>query len=143
MLVQALRQLACSRGCAAMDKPEPNPISGSIIAAAIVCAGVSATAQQPAPRIDIAAMPVGTVPLGCTVARTGSGGDAEWRVVADPSAASGKAIAQTSSDTTDYRFPLAIYDGFTAANLEVAVHFKPIAGRIDQAGGIAIRLASP
>jgi hypothetical protein len=49
-------------------------------------------------------------------------------------------LAQTSTDQTDYRFPLAIYDPLTAANLDASVRFKAVAGRIDRAGGLAIRL---
>ena len=44
-----------------------------------------------------------------TVWRTGQGAPAQWAIVADPTAAGGRAIAQTSTDKTDYRFPLAIY----------------------------------
>ena len=57
------------------------------------------------------------------------------------SVAGGRVLAQTSSDQTDYRFPLAIYDRVNARNVEVTVRFKPVAGRIDRAGGIAVRLA--
>jgi hypothetical protein len=60
-----------------------------------------------------------------------------------PSAAGGKAIAQTSSDRTDYRFPLAIYEPISARDVEVTLRFKPVAGRVDQAGGIAFRTTSP
>jgi hypothetical protein len=63
--------------------------------------------------------------------------------VADPTAAAQKAIAQTSTDRTDYRFPLAVYEPLSAANVEVSIRFKPVAGKVDQAGGIAVRLASP
>ena len=75
-----------------------------------------------------------------TIWRTGQGGPAAWAAVADPTAAGGRAIAQTSTDKTDYRFPLAIYRPFSGKNLDVAVRFKPVAGSIDQAGGIALRL---
>ena len=46
-------------------------------------------------------------------------------------------------DQTDYRFPLAIYDKLVAVNVDVTVRFKAVAGRVDRAGGIAIRLADP
>ena len=105
--------------------------------------GPSAVAEKPATRIDIATMPAGAPPPGFAVARTGSGAAAEWRVVDDPTAASKKAIAQTSKDTTDYRFPLAIYEALAAKNVDVVVHFRPVAGTVDQAGGIAVRLAGP
>ena len=51
-----------------------------------------------------------------------------------------KVIAETSADSTDYRFPICIYDGVTATNVEVSVRFKPIAGRVDQAGGLIARV---
>lgn len=93
--------------------------------------------------IDIATMPLGAAPAGFVGGLTGQGTPGHWSVVADPSAAGGRAIAQTSTDTTDYRFPLAVYQGASAANLEVSLRFKPVGGKVDQAGGIAIRLASP
>jgi hypothetical protein len=78
-----------------------------------------------------------------TIWRTGQGGPAEWAVVDDPTAAAGQAIAQTSADKTDYRFPLAIYKPHSGKNVEVSVRFKPVAGMVDQAGGLAVRLQTP
>jgi hypothetical protein len=72
--------------------------------------------------------------------RTGEGGAAEWSLVADASAAGGRAIAQVSKDKTNYCFPLAIHKPFSGKDLEVLVRFKPVAGTVDQAGGIAVRL---
>jgi hypothetical protein len=63
--------------------------------------------------------------------------------VTDPSAAGQKAIAQTSKDTTDYRFPLAVYQPVSAKNVDVVVRFKPVGGSVDQAGGVAVRLMTP
>ncbi|MEW6454849.1 MAG: hypothetical protein AB1490_29705 [Pseudomonadota bacterium] len=75
--------------------------------------------------------------------RTGQGGPAQWTVVADTTATNGAAIEQTSTDKTDYRFPLAIYKPVSARNVEVTLRFKPIAGTVDRAGGIAVRLTDP
>jgi hypothetical protein len=100
-------------------------------------------AQKVQTQIDIEAMPPEAPPPGFTFWRTGSGGAGEWRVVVDPSAAAKKAIAQVSKDTTDYRFPLAVYQPISAKNVDVVVRFKPVAGSVDQAGGIAIRLTTP
>ena len=50
-------------------------------------------------------------------------------------------IEQTSTDRTDYRFPLAIHESLSAPDLDVEVRFKAVAGKVDQAGGIAVRLA--
>ena len=63
--------------------------------------------------------------------------------MADPTAAAQKAIAQTSTDRTDYRFPLAVYQPISARNVDVVVRFKPVGGTVDQAGGIAVRLTTP
>jgi hypothetical protein len=75
--------------------------------------------------------------------RTGQGKDGKWVVVADPTAANGRAIAQMSKDRTDYRFPLAVYKPYSGKNLEISVRFKPVAGTVDEAGGVALRLLTP
>jgi hypothetical protein len=103
----------------------------------------TAHAQHAMTQINIAGMQPGTPPPGFSFARTGSGAAGDWRVVADPSAAGQKAIAQISRDRTDYRFPLAVYEAISARNVDVVVRFKPVDGTVDQAGGIAVRLASP
>jgi hypothetical protein len=84
---------------------------------------------------------VGGLPDGFQMARTGKGAPSAWAVVEDTSVVGGRVLAQISSDQTDYRFPLAIYDRANAKDVEVSVRFKPVAGRIDRAGGIAVRLA--
>jgi hypothetical protein len=76
-------------------------------------------------------------------ARTGRGEAGKWTIIADPTAAQGRAIAQVSKDRTDYRFPLAIYQPYKGKNSEVSVRFIAVAGTADQAGGIAIRLSTP
>jgi hypothetical protein len=52
-------------------------------------------------QINIAGMQLGVVPPGFSFARTGNGAAGDWRVVADPSAAGQKAIAQIGQDRTD------------------------------------------
>jgi hypothetical protein len=91
--------------------------------------------------IAIDRMTPGSPPAGFTFATTGRGGAGEWNVVEDRTASMGRAIEQRSTDRTDYRFPLAIDDSFSAADLDVELRFKAVGGRIDQAGGIAVRLA--
>lgn len=93
--------------------------------------------------IAIDQMPLGQPPHGFAFARTGQGGPSQWAVTDDPSASTGRAIEQTSTDRADYRFPVAIYQTESAANLEVSVRFKAVAGKIDQAAGIAVRLRDP
>jgi hypothetical protein len=91
--------------------------------------------------IAIDKMTVGAAPADFEFARTGQGVPAQWTVAADATASGGRAIEQTSTDRTDYRFPLAIYQGTSAQNVDLTVHFKAVAGKVDQAGGIVVRLA--
>ena len=90
--------------------------------------------------IAIDRMKFGSPPAGFTFARTGRGEDGAWSVVEDKTAQAGQAIEQTSADRTNYRFPLAIPDSFSAADVAVEIRFKAVGGKIDQAGGIALRL---
>jgi len=93
--------------------------------------------------ILIEKMAVGVAPTDFEFARTGQGAIGQWVVVEDATAASKRAIEQSNTDGADYRFPLAIYQPVSARNVEVALRFKPVAGRVDQAGGIAVRVTSP
>jgi hypothetical protein len=103
-------------------------------------APLSATAETGAAMIAIDRMTPGSPPAGFTFARTGRGQQGEWTVTPDRTSSTGQTIEQTSTDRTDYRFPLAITEGPSAANVDVEVHFKAVAGKTDQAGGIAVRL---
>ncbi len=111
-------------------------IGGALVTAA-------SQAQQAMTQVNIAGMQPGVAPPDFAFARTGEGPISAWKVVPDPTAAAQKAIAQTSQDRTDYRFPLAIYQPVSAGNVDVIVRFKPVSGSVDQAGGIAVRLADP
>ena len=103
---------------------------------------IAGTASAQGTRMDFESDPVGALPAGVTTALTGSGGPVAWAIVEDASAPAGpKVLAQTSADRTDYRFPLAIFGAPVAADLEVAVKFKPVTGEVDRAAGIALRLA--
>jgi len=99
-----------------------------------------AQAQDSTLRIPFTPGPAG-LPAGFSIARTGKGAAAAWTAIADPDVPGGYVLAQTSTDPTDDRFPLAIYDPVTAVNLAVTVRLKAVAGRVDRAGGLAIRLA--
>ncbi|MFB9265268.1 hypothetical protein ACFFWD_19270 [Bradyrhizobium erythrophlei] len=91
--------------------------------------------------IEIERMTLGAPPAGFSFGRTGQGAGGEWTVTADPTALGGRAIEQSSTDRTDHRFPLAIHESLSAVNLEVVIRFKAVAGKVDQAGGVAVRLA--
>ncbi|HEV7877262.1 hypothetical protein [Bradyrhizobium sp.] len=72
-------------------------------------------------------------------AMTGNGVPGEWSVVRNDAV---QALAQTGTDPTDDRFPLAIYRPFSGRNVYVSIRFMPIAGKIDQAGGVVVRFRS-
>jgi hypothetical protein len=94
-------------------------------------------------EINVSAMKIGAPPADFDFGRTGKGETGRWLVVEDATATKARAIAQMSSDATNYRFPLAIYKPVLARDLEVDLRFKPVSGKVDQAGGIAVRLTSP
>ena len=80
---------------------------------------------------------------GFSFARTGNGAVSDWQVQSDESTPNQRVLVQTSTDSTDYRFPLAIYPAIDAANVEATVRFKAVAGRVDRAGGLMVRYADP
>jgi 3-keto-disaccharide hydrolase len=83
---------------------------------------------------------VGKAPAGFSFALTGQGKPGVWVVAKDPSSPGGKnVLAQTDSDPTGYRFPVAVFDGLTATDVDVSVKFKPISGKKDQGAGIVWR----
>jgi hypothetical protein len=95
-----------------------------------------------AEEIDFATAENGPAPAAFdTRMRTGGGRPGRWEVVSDNTAKGSKALAQLEADPTDYRFPLAIYLPAMIADLEATTRFKPMSGKVDQAGGLAVRLA--
>jgi hypothetical protein len=118
-------------------RPYPDAL---LLACMLAFAPLSATAETGATMIAIDRMTPGSPPAGFSFARTGQGREGEWTVTSDATSPAGKVIEQTSTDRTDYRFPLAIHESLSAINVDVEVRFKAMAGKTDQAGGIAVRL---
>src|SRR5207237_9597156 len=86
----------------------------------------------------------GQLPAKFHGAKTGGGTQEKWIVTADPSAPSkANGVAQTSTDQTDYRFPLLISDEGSFQDLDLGVMFKAVSGSIDLAGGLVFRLRDP
>jgi hypothetical protein len=123
----------------------PCPRLMSLAALAFCLTGEPRTvlAQDKGVEVNIAGMKAGNPPDDFEFGRTGQGGPGQWRVVSDPAAKGRQAIEQTSTDATSFRFPLAIYKPLSARNVDVSLRFKPISGKVDQAGGIAVRLTTP
>ncbi|MHC2087425.1 hypothetical protein [Methylobacterium sp. CM6244] len=72
--------------------------------------------------------------------QTGPGAAGRWDSVADDGGTGGRAVEQSSDDPTDGRFPLLIRKAAAPANVTVRVRIKPMAGSVDRAGGLAVRL---
>src|SRR5262245_9272621 len=79
----------------------------AVVALCLGCAPSAAWGQSM--RVNTAAMAAGSPPADFEFARTGSGHIGAWQVVNDDTSKDGRAIEQTNTDATDYRFPLAIY----------------------------------
>ena len=82
----------------------------------------------------------GKPPSGFLFTRTGGGRPGQWviKAVADaPSSA--HVLAQVDSDSTDFRFPMAVADEPLLADLRLAVKCKPVSGEVDQASGAVFR----
>lgn len=103
----------------------PLSLTAVIVAGLIATSGAEGLSQSAATVIAIASMEVGAAPANFEFARTGQGGQGQWTVMSDPTAFSGRAIEQSSTDRTDYRFPLAIFKSIVAKNVDVSARFKP------------------
>src|SRR4051812_17311498 len=79
--------------------------------------------------LDFDKFEMGKTPADFSTALTGGGGPVSWVIQKDSTVPSGgKVLAQTSTDKTDYRFPLCVYDKFTAKDVAVSVKFKAVSG---------------
>jgi hypothetical protein len=81
-------------------------------------------------------------PLGFTAGLTGGGGPTSWQLQAVDDAPSGRSVlSQLSADDTDTRFPHLVRDDFAARDVDLAVSFKTITGKVDASGGLVFRYA--
>jgi len=101
-----------------------------------VCVAVALLAQTQ--KVDFEKDEVGKAPAGFSFALTGQGRPGVW-VVKKEDQAHGNVLVQTDADKTDYRFPLAVYNDFSAKDVTLTVQFKPISGRGDQGAGLVWR----
>jgi hypothetical protein len=82
----------------------------------------------------------GKPPKGFIFGLTGQGKPGVWVVRKDPAAPSApNVLAQTDADPVSYRFPLCVYEGFAARDIDISVKYKPVSGQEDRAAGIVWR----
>src|SRR5712692_3171950 len=111
------------------------------VALVLTAAMTTASAQTGKRAWSFDQDPVGKMPQGFTSALTGKGTIGQWSVTKNDSAPSPpNVLAQTSTDTTDYRFPLAIAEDTNYKDLALSVKFKTISGKVDQGAGLVLRL---
>jgi hypothetical protein len=96
------------------------------------CSALVLAAEGPG-RITFDDMTQEKPPQGFRFGLTGKGTPGTW-VVRD------KALAQISADPTDYRFPIAVYEGGAWRDLSLSVRFKALSGKVDRAGGLIFRV---
>ena len=83
---------------------------------------------------------VGQPPSGFSVGLTGKAKPGVWVIKKDEASPDHKnVLAQTDADPTGYRFPVCVYDGLTAKDVDASVKFRPISGKGDQGAGIVWR----
>ncbi len=88
---------------------------------------------------DFSQAEVGKLPAGWTAAQTGEGSGSVWQIVADETAPGGKALAQISDTAPKPMFNLCVADKTSTADVDVAISFRAMAGKIDQGGGLVWR----
>ena len=93
-------------------------------------------------RIDFEGDEVGKAPKGFSFALTGQGKPGVWIVKKDD-ATHGNVLVQTDGDTTDYRFPVAVYNDFAGTDVTLSVAFKAISGKGDQGRGLSGAIETP
>jgi hypothetical protein len=82
----------------------------------------------------------GKLPQDFSTALTGKGKPGNWVVMKNETAPSKpNVLAQTATDGTSNRFPVCVFDGVSAEDVEVSVRFLPVSGSGDQAAGIMWR----
>ena len=107
----------------------------------VLLTSVAIAAQTPSRRvIDFESDTSGQAPAAFTFGLTGSGRPGAWSVRKDDASPErGNVLAQSDADSTSYRFPVAVFNDVTAADVDISVRFRPITGRVDQAAGLVWR----
>lgn len=88
-------------------------------------------------KVDFEQDATGQPPRGFLFGHTAKvGAPGKWVVQAD---GTNRCLAQLDADRTGSRFPVAVLDNLAPADVDLSVRFKPISGRVDQAGGLVWR----
>lgn len=105
----------------------------------IPLAFATAEAAQAEP-IGFGGAPIGLASVNFESLLTRAGDPGRWEVVVDDEASGGRAVAQLGEDATDDRFPMLVWRMPVPADVELRTRIKPVSGKVDQAGGLVVRL---
>ena len=86
-------------------------------------------------RLAVEVAKTGELPAGWSMAKTGEGPGGDWAVVEDATAPDGKAWHRHPTKAPIRLFCLCIADDTSFKDLDLAVSFKAVAGKLDQGGG--------
>ena len=114
----------------------------AIVPAVFLAGSSAAPGQQPGngPRtFTFDGDAIGAAPAGFEFARTGSGAEGKWIVEADKDKPANHVLTQSSADSTDNRFPLAVVKDGTYKDVRLSVRARPISGNVDQGFGLVWR----
>jgi hypothetical protein len=110
----------------------------SLAALMLLAAAQAGVAQQPT-VLNFDADAAGALPAGFSFAHTANRGKpGVWAVRADD-AERKNVLAQTGTDPVQMRLPVAVADSIVAADVDVSVRYKPVAGKVDMAAGLVWR----
>ena len=87
--------------------------------------------------MSLDAAKVGELPQGWASAKTGHGPGSEWKVVKDTDGK--KVLAQTSGEGPNRLFNLCVAENTRFTDVDLAVAFKAVTGKLDQGGGLVWR----
>jgi hypothetical protein len=103
----------------------------------IVLTAGATVASADTRKVDFTADAVGQAPRGFVFGHTAKvGAPGKWVIQQD---GANNVLAQTDADSTRSRFPIAVLADVTAADVDLSTRFKPVSGRVDQAGGLVWR----
>jgi hypothetical protein len=107
-------------------------------------------------KIDFGDVAASQIPTNFHAALAGGGRAGEWKIIMDevppllaplspqaPVVTRRAVVAQTSTDPTDERFPMLIYDGETFGNFRLKLPFKIVSGVAEQMAGLVFRYQNP
>jgi len=113
---------------------------GWLVTLALLLVTTARTQENTSKTFTFDGEPVGGPPKGFEFGRTGGGREGKWIIKADQDAPSPpNVLAQTDTDRTDYRFPVA-FTGPEMKDLRLSVKCKPVSGKVDQGCGLVFRL---